>query len=281
VISADLPEALTDRAMGELRPVTVTAQVPEIQTPQFIRDDLLSDFGGSDIGEMTVAAEDALFDAPGAPGVFLEQLQVMIGLQQENIRRADAFDDQLRGIAEVGQKTEVARPRPQEKTDGIARVVWNGKSIDANVTYLKRRAGAENAAVAEFGMELIFHRLLGVPVAVNRNLEFCAQRCQALHMIAVFVCYEDAVETFWCAANSKEAIADLPPTEAGIDEQTGFFGFQISAIARRTTAQNREFDCHAPTLVPGNYQGKSFARRADGGKRAPISALTFHFPALA
>ena len=184
-------------------------------------------------------------------------------------------------MAQVGQKTEVARAGPQEKTDGIARVVWNGKSIDANVTYLKRRAGAENAAVEEFGMELIFHRLLGVPVAVNWNLEFCAQRCQALHMIAVFVCYEDAVETFWRAANSKEAIADLPPTEAGIDEQTGFFSFQISAIARRTTAQNREFDCHAPTLVPGNYQGNPFARRTDGGKGAPISALTFHFPALA
>jgi len=278
---SELLQSFAHDLIGQFRAVAVTAEMAQIQMAQFRRNDLFGDVGRRDIGEVTPLALDSLFDAPGTSGVFLEQLQVMIGLQQENIRRADAFDDQLRGIAEVGQKTEVARPRPQEKTDGIARVVWNGKSIDANVTYLKRRAGAENAAVEEFGMELIFHRLLGVPVAVNRNLEFCAQRCQALHMIAVFVCYEDAVETFWCAANSKEAIADLPPTEAGIDEQTGFFSFQISAIARRTTAQNREFDCHAPTLVPGNYQGNPFARRTDGGKRAPISALTFHFRALA
>src|SRR5438132_3254131 len=225
--------------------------------PQFIRDDLLSDFGGSDVREMTVPAEDALFDAPGALGVFLQQLQIVVCFQQQDVRGTDRLDNQFRRMAQVGQKTEVARAGPQEKTDRIARVVWNGKSIDANVTHLERRAGGKNAAVEEFGMELIFHRLLGVPVAVNWNLEFCAQRCQALHMIAVFVCYEDAVETFWCAANSKEAIADLPPTEAGIDEQTGFFSFKISASARRTTAESREFDCHAPTLVPGNYQGKS------------------------
>jgi len=90
----------------------------------------------------------------------------------------------------------------------------------------------------------------------------------------VFERNEDTVQTFRRATDGDEPVADLPSTEAGIDEQTGFFGFQISAIARRTTAQNREFDCHAPTLVLRNYQGNPFARRR---KRATHFGIDFSF----
>jgi len=142
--------------------------------------------------------------------------------------------------------------------------VWNGKRIDCHVAHLERGASAENAAV-EFSLKLALDGFHGKAVAKYRNLQFGAEHGQALNVVAVFVRNEDAVETFRRAANSKEAIADLPAAKAGIDEQASFFSFQISAIARRTTAQNREFDCHAPTLVLRNYQGNPFARRRKMG----------------
>ena len=101
MISADLPEPLADRGMGELGPVTIAAQVPEIQMPQFIRDDLLSDFGGSDVGEMAVPAEDALFDGPRSSGVFLQQFQIVVCFQHQDVRGTDPLDNQFRRMAQV------------------------------------------------------------------------------------------------------------------------------------------------------------------------------------
>ena len=40
---------------------------------------------------------------------------------------ADALDDQFGGVAEVGEKADVARAGAQEKTDRVAGVVRNGK----------------------------------------------------------------------------------------------------------------------------------------------------------
>ena len=46
------------------------------------RDDLFNNTCGGVVREVAVAAQDALLDAPGPFGVFLQQLQVMIGFQQ-------------------------------------------------------------------------------------------------------------------------------------------------------------------------------------------------------
>src|SRR5439155_6259763 len=97
--------------------------------------------------------------------------------------------------------------------------------------------------------------------AKYRNLQFRAQRGQALNMIAVFVGYENAVQTFRCAANREESIADLPAAEARVDEQACFVGFDIGAIAGGAAAENRKLNGHAPTLGSQNFGGNPFARR--------------------
>src|SRR6266849_11144324 len=76
---ADFREGLGDDAMGQFRPVTIGAEVAEVKMAQLGRDNLPGDFSGSVVGKMTVPAEDALFDAPGAFGVVLQQLEVMVG----------------------------------------------------------------------------------------------------------------------------------------------------------------------------------------------------------
>jgi len=67
-------------------------------------------------------------------------------------------------------------------------------------------------------------------------------------MIAVFMCDEDAVQQLWRAANGGEPVPDLTAAQAGVDEQPRLVRFEVSAVARRAAAQNRQFDSHAPTV---------------------------------
>lgn len=52
--------------------------------------------------------QDALFEAPRTARVFLKEFQVVIGFEQENLGEANPFDDEFGGMAEIGEKTDVA-----------------------------------------------------------------------------------------------------------------------------------------------------------------------------
>lgn len=214
---------------------------------------------------MAVPAQDALLDAPRALGVGLEQLQVMIGFQQEHVRGANAFDDEVGGMAEVGQETNVSRSRADQKADRIVGVVRHGESVHDDIPHFKRCASAENPAV-EPGLELILNRLLGEAIAENRNPQLRAQRGQTLNMIAMFVGDQNAVQALRRAADGGESPSDLTAAQTGIDQQSRLVRFEVSAIARRSAAQNRQVNRHAPTLGWGDSRGNPFAPglRGDG-----------------
>ena len=63
-------------------------------------------------------------------------------------------------------------------------------------------------------------------------------------MVGMFVGDEDAGEIFRRAANRGKSLADLTPAEARIDEDAGFVGFHVGAIAGRTAAENGEANSH-------------------------------------
>ena len=50
---------------------------------------------------------------------------------------------------------------------------------------------------------------------------------------------QDAGQTFRCASDNGEALANLAATEAGIDEDACFRRFQIGAVTAGTTAEDR------------------------------------------
>ena len=70
------------------------------------------------VGEMTVAAEDALFEAPGAADAILQHLDIVIGLEHQGMGGADAFEDQFGDVAQVGQETDIHRGGAQRKPTG-------------------------------------------------------------------------------------------------------------------------------------------------------------------
>ena len=108
MIRTDAVEAFADGAMGEFRTIAITAEMPQVKLLQFGGDDLQRDLGGGVVGEMAVPAEDALLDAPGAARVFLQQFQIVIGFEHEDVRATNAFDDELGGMSEIGEKPDAA-----------------------------------------------------------------------------------------------------------------------------------------------------------------------------
>ena len=142
---ADVMELFGHDVLREFGLVAFAAQVGEVKIFQFRRHDLRGGFGGGDVREMAVAAEDALLERPRAVRTILQHLHVVVGFEDEDVRGADAVEHEPRGVAEVGGETDVAARGAQQKSDGVLRVVRDGKSFDEDVGDLKARAGGEQS----------------------------------------------------------------------------------------------------------------------------------------
>ena len=180
-----------------------------------------------------------------------------IGFEHEHVRRADAFEHQLRHVAEVGGKTDVAGRRAQKITDGVLGVVRDGKGVHEQVADFKARASLKQPAI-EFGFELEFKRLLCVAVAIDRNVQFGGDAGETLNVVAVLMRDQDGREIFRHPADFLEAFADLARAEPGVHEHAGLAGFDVGAIAAGTAAENGEFNGHEWTLTAGRLTGKFF-----------------------
>ena len=238
VVRASFLKPFTDDAVREFRPIAVAAEVAEIQMAQFGGHNLFRGIGRSVVGEMSVPAQDALLQAPRSAGVFLQQFHIVIGFQQEHIGGADAFDDQFGRVAEVGEETNVARRGAQQESDGIGGVVRHGERIHHDVANLEAGARAEDAALP-FHLKLEFDGFFREAVAVERDVQFCAEAGEALDVVGVFVRDQDAGQTFRRAADGGKPLANLPAAESGIDEDSRLCGFQIGAVTAGTAAEDR------------------------------------------
>ena len=202
----------------------------------------------------------------------------MIGFEDEHVRGADAFEHQPGRVAEVGGETNVAARRPQEKPDGILRIVGNLKSFNHQVVQFKMVAGLEQPPVnlrfqirrvfritgrgiffaGQFGFERPDGGVLGVAIAIDGNLKFIGEAEHAGDVVAVFVGDENGGQLFRGAAEAGQALADLARGKPGIHQHARLGGLDIGAIAGGTAAQDGEFYGHNFKLVPRQPAGKCF-----------------------
>ena len=166
---ADVMELLGHDVLREFGFVAFAAQVGKVKVAQSGGHDLRGGFGGGDVREMAVAAEDALLERPRAARAILQHLHVVVGFEDEDVRGADAVKHEPGGVAEVGGEADVAARGAQQKSDRILGVVRDGKGFDEDVGDLEARAGGEEVAV-ELGFELKFKFFLRRAVAVNRDV---------------------------------------------------------------------------------------------------------------
>jgi hypothetical protein len=228
---AYFPEALLHHAACQLGFVAFTAEVAEVQMAQVSRHELLDGIGRRAIRKMPVPAEDSLFQAPGTMRTILQHLDIVIGLDEDNVRRADALDDEPGRMAEIGKNADSRGAGVQQQSDWILGVMRDGEGFDQDITELESRAGAEQAAI-EPALKLALQCFARVAIAINGNIEFQRQQSQALDVIGMFVRDKNAGEIFGSAPDAGHSVANLTPAQAGVDKDASLVGFEIRAIAR-------------------------------------------------
>ena len=231
---ADFVKALEHGAVGKVGTVAFAAQVTEVNMDEVGRHDFLRGGGGVVVGKMAVAAGDALFEAPGAAG-FLQHFQVVIGFEEQDIGGANALEDGFGGVAEVRQNTDFSGGGVQEEADGVGGVVRDVKGVHVDVADIETGAGFEDAAF-KFRAALVFDGVFGGAVAVNGDFKFVGKAGETVDVVGVLVGDQNSVEFFRNAADGGEAFGDLAVAEAGVNEQAGVIGLQISAIAAGAAA---------------------------------------------
>jgi len=225
--------------------IALAAEVSQVQMAQVGRHDRFGGVGGGLVGEVTLASENALFEAPGTVRTFLEHADIVVGLQHQHIRVADSIEDVFGDVTEVRDETDIAGGGPEQEPDRILGVVRDVEGLDDDVADFKTLACFEEAAV-EACAEGAFRFLLGGAVAVDGDAEFAGDADESLDMVAVLVGDEDGIEVFGRAAEGGQSLADLSGAEAGVDEDSGFRRFHVGAIARGTASQNRQLNSHGP-----------------------------------
>lgn len=191
VVCANRLQALIHDVVREFGFVALAAQVAEIQVAQVGGHDFLGGVGGVGIGKMSVPAQDSLLQFPRAARTVLKHLHVVIGFEDEDVRGADTFDDELGHVAEVGDDADVARDGVKKKTNRVLRVMRDGKSVHGHIADFETRAGREDVCI-EFRFERVFGGFERGAVAVNGDFQFCRDAVESLDVVGMFVRSERA-----------------------------------------------------------------------------------------
>ena len=136
------------------------------------------------------------------------------------------------------------------------RVVRDGKRFHRDVAHVEAAPGAEEAEV-QVRVQGAFDFILGGAIAINREAEFFRDADETGDVIAVFVGDEDGREIFRRPPDAREPLADLTRAEAAVHQHAGFIGFDVGSVAGGAAAEDREFDCHAGTLMSVRQRGNA------------------------
>lgn len=184
----------------------------------------------------------------------------MIGLDHQNVRAPNPFDDQFGGMTEIRQETDVLFTRSQHEPDRVVRIVRHGKRFHTHLTHFERTARAEDAKI-EPGLELHLDRFLGQAIAKDRNGQFGAERAEPVRVIGMLVREENARKTFRRTTDLGEPFPNLPGAEPGINQQARVSAFEVSAITIRTAAQDRELNRHAIEARKSRDTSQRFSKK--------------------
>ena len=87
-----------------------------------------------------------------------------------------------------------------------------------------------------------------------------------MHVIGVLMRNENSGQAFRRASDGAEPFADLSAAEAGINENSRFGSFDVSAIARGAAPKNRQLNCHGATVKIRSEPGNIFSAASLRGK---------------
>ena len=118
-----------DGVEGALEVVAFAAEVGEKHLPEGVAGDVGEQGGGHLVGEVALAAEDALLEGPGARAA-VDEILVVVGFENDELAAAEAFAGDGGGDAEIGGDAESRGAGGQDEPDGIIGIVGEGEGED-------------------------------------------------------------------------------------------------------------------------------------------------------
>ena len=198
VTGAERCEFGGDFGPDNFRRVAVAAEVNAIKMPEVGMQNLLQKIGSAFVGKMAVSAGDALLEMRRAKGIVAQQIEVVIGFEQQNFAFAHAIGNEAGAVAEIGEPADARGGGVQHKANRLNGVVRHGESFDGEVANFKKFVGFENAELKIAFVDA--PDFIGcVAVAINWNAELGIEYAQALNVVCVFMGDENAIESFGCA----------------------------------------------------------------------------------
>ena len=125
------------------------------------------------------------------------------------------LQDQFGGVAEVGEKPDVAGGCAQQKSNRIVGVMGHTEGVHCQISDFKRCAGGKEPEI-EPHFKLAGNCLAGEAIAIDRNLQPGSQADESLDMIGMLVRDQNAMEVFRCPPNIQQPLADLASAQARI-----------------------------------------------------------------
>ncbi len=168
----------------------------------------------------------------------LQKFLIMIGLDDERVHFAQSFDQHLGWITEIGDETEAAIAGVKGVTDGLDRIVRNGKILNENVADGELGTRAKNSPVF-MGAEAEATSGVGrLRIAVNWNGKFPAKYFESTNMVAVLMGEKQAIELLRGHAALFEPDDDLARAQSAIDKNSAVTGGNEGAIPGAAAAEH-------------------------------------------
>src|ERR1051326_3648968 len=135
------------------------------------------------------------------------------------MRGADSLENQMSGVAQIGEEANVALVGPQQKSHRVIGIVRHAETIHGEVADIETRARSKKAEIQRY-LQLPDNRVAGQTIAINRDVQSRCQADQALNVIGMFVGNQDAAGVSRGAPDAQQSLPDLTAAQPGIDEQT-------------------------------------------------------------
>src|SRR5262245_43915849 len=96
---------------------------------------------------MTVSRKNSLLQRPGPVRTILQHFDVVISLQDKNVRCSNSLQNQLCCVPEVRQIANASRTGSDQETNRVLRIVRDGEGVDGYVPDGKAGTGGKEPAI--------------------------------------------------------------------------------------------------------------------------------------
>jgi hypothetical protein len=219
------------------------------------------------IAEVATAAHDALLEEPGTVGGAFH-FGVVVGFKGENVNAAEAFDEGIGDVSEVGSEADAVVVAGDEEAVGAGVIVGEFDRVEGDATKRFEGAGEAGDEVGEGGVAEVFGGTFGFGVAGFGGVEevfhavFSAEDADAaledglepggVEVVVIEVGEDDGGDVrdvdaeaggfsgppYRFAGGGAHALCGGAWAEAGINEEGSPRGADDGGVATAATAEN-------------------------------------------